>query len=63
MNLDTNHVFFFASCAADYGGVTWDIGNVHLESLGNPDVRREQLIIAERELRGSPNSVLCGDFK
>lgn len=37
------------------------IGNVHLESLANPDVRSEQLLVCSNILPQS-SSLLCGDF-
>jgi tyrosyl-DNA phosphodiesterase 2 len=53
-NLLTTHI--------NTGGGELCIGNVHLESLSNPELRKVQLKQSCSILRGCPLSVLCGDF-
>lgn len=43
-------------------GQTFQVGTVHLESLGNPDLRAQQLEISNRVLKSSTSAILCGDF-
>merc|ERR1719235_274351 len=38
------------------------VGNVHLESLNNEDLRERQLKVSRNELRASDCALLCGDF-
>ena len=47
---------------SDSNGNDVCIGNVHLESLDNPDLRAMQLKISEETLAAFRFSVLCGDF-
>jgi endonuclease/exonuclease/phosphatase family metal-dependent hydrolase len=43
-------------------GQSFQVGTVHLESLGNPDLRAQQLEISNRVLKAGSSAILCGDF-
>lgn len=52
--------FVYATCKGRCPGLLVITG--HFESLNSPQVRKQQLQVAAKMLRGQARSVLCGDF-